>query len=220
MAISSATKPQLISCRHCHLLCQVAPTREQAVLMCPRCGGRLHRRKPNSLGRTWALLISAVILYIPANVFPVMSVTHLNDVQSDTILSGVLYLAATGMWPLALLVFFASVVVPLAKLAILALLLISVQRRSRWRPRDRTRLYRVTEAIGRWSMVDIYVVTILVSLVHLGALASIEARAGAVFFGAVVVLTMFAAMTFDPRLIWDAMEQEDGAGDGATASDR
>jgi paraquat-inducible protein A len=110
------------------------------------------------------------------------------------------------MWPLAAIVFTASILVPMLKLASLGFLLISVQRRSRWRPADRTRLYRITEAVGRWSMVDIYVVTILVALVHLGALATIEARAGAVFFGAVVVLTMLAAECFDPRLIWDQSE--------------
>lgn len=137
-----------------------------------------------------------------------MTVTSVGKVQSDTIISGVIYLLLSGMWPLALLVFFASVVVPLAKLFILSYLLFSVQRKSRWRPRDRTRLYRITEAVGRWSMVDIYVVTILVALVKLGALATIEAGSGAVFFGAVVVVTMFAAMTFDPRLIWDRLEDQ------------
>ncbi|MCP5197582.1 MAG: paraquat-inducible protein A [Gammaproteobacteria bacterium] len=176
-------------------------------MRCPRCGATLHIRKPNSLARTWALVIAASILYIPANTLPIMTVTSLGRTQSDTILSGVAYLLLHGMWPLALLIFFASVVVPLLKLLILIYLLVSVQRRSRWRPRDRTRLYRVTEAVGRWSMVDIYVVTILVALVHLGNLATIQAEAGAVFFGAVVVLTIFAALAFDPRLIWDRLEQ-------------
>jgi paraquat-inducible protein A len=122
-------------------------------------------------------------------------------------MSGVTYLLSHGMWPLALVIFVASVFVPMLKLAILVLLLVSVQRGSRWRPAERTRLYRITEAIGRWSMVDIFVVTILVALVRLGSLATIEARAGAVFFGAVVVLTMLAAESFDPRLIWDRSEE-------------
>ncbi len=112
------------------------------------------------------------------------------------------------MWPLALLIFFASVVVPMLKLIVLSYLVVSVRRCSHWRPVDRTRLYRITEAVGRWSMVDIYVVTILVALVKLGNLATIEAGAGALFFAAVVVITMFAAMSFDPRLIWDAMENK------------
>src|SRR5690606_14067144 len=137
------------------------------------------------------------------NALPVMTVTTLGRSQSDTILSGVEYLLLHGMWPLALVVFTASVFVPILKLAILAFLLVSVRRGSRWRPLERTRLYRLTEAIGRWSLVDIFVVTILVALVRLGSLATIRAEAGAVFFGAVVVLTMLAAESFDPRLIWD-----------------
>jgi paraquat-inducible protein A len=170
---------------------------------CPRCGEGLHARKPQSVERTWALVLAAALCYVPANLFPVMTVISLGKAQSDTIFSGVVYLLHHGMWPLALIVFVASVFVPLLKLLILVLLLISVHLASSWRPAERTRLYRITEAIGRWSMVDIYVVTILVALVKLGNLATIEARAGAVFFGAVVVLTMLAAESFDPRLIWD-----------------
>jgi paraquat-inducible protein A len=187
------------------LLSQLPAGRAYPV-RCARCGAALHVRKPRSIERTWALLISAAICYVPANLLPIMTVTSLGRAQSDTIMSGVIYLLFHGMWPLAAIVFTASVVVPLAKLLSLGFLCTSVQRRSRWRPTERTRLYRVTEAVGRWSMVDIYVVTILVALVHLGALATIEARAGAVFFGAVVVLTMLAAESFDPRLIWDQSE--------------
>ena len=173
---------------------------------CPRCEAALHPRKPRSLERTWAWLIAAALCYLPANLLPIMKVTSLGRAQADTILSGVAYLLLHGMWPLALVVFVASVFVPLLKLAILLGLLISVHRHSRWRPADRTRLYRITEAIGRWSMVDIFVVTILVALVRLGNLATVEAQTGAVFFGAVVVLTMLAAESFDPRLIWDRSE--------------
>jgi paraquat-inducible protein A len=176
---------------------------------CPRCGAPVHRRKTNSVARAWALTLTAAILYIPANVFPVMTVTSLGRAQSDTIMSGVLYLLEHGMWPLAALIFFASVFVPLLKLIAIAFLLTSVQRGWAWRAVDRTRLYGLTEVIGRWSMVDIYVVTILVALVKLGNLASIEAGIGAVFFGAVVVITMLAAESFDPRLIWDAIDHRD-----------
>jgi paraquat-inducible protein A len=176
---------------------------------CPRCHAPLHRRKPNSLARTWALLLTSVVLYIPANVLPVMTVTSLGRAQADTIMSGVVYLFVHGQWPLAVLIFFASVFVPLAKILTLGFLAASVGRRSSWRPVDRTRMYRLTELLGRWSMVDIYVVTILVALVKLGNLATIEAGLGAVFFGAVVVVTMIAAEGFDPRLIWDAMEDRD-----------
>lgn len=190
------------SCHACGLLARL-PHGHGHHARCPRCGEPLHARKPNSLERTWAFLIAAAVCYVPANLFPVMTVTTLGKPQSDTILSGVIYLLHHGMWPLAVVVFVASVFVPLLKLAMLLFLLVSVHRGSPWRPVERTRMYRITELVGRWSMVDIYVVTILVALVKLGNLATIEARAGAVFFGAVVVLTMLAAESFDPRIVWD-----------------
>lgn len=193
-------------CHDCELLCRV-PGGAAHGARCPRCGAALHPRKPRSLERTWALVLAAALCYLPANLLPIMTVTSLGKAQSDTIMSGVVYLLEHHMWPLALVIFVASVFVPMLKLAILVFLLVSVRRGSRWRPVDRTRLYRITEAIGRWSMVDIFVVTILVALVRLGSLATIEARAGAVFFGAVVVLTMLAAESFDPRLIWDRSEE-------------
>ncbi|MCP3870540.1 MAG: paraquat-inducible protein A [Gammaproteobacteria bacterium] len=197
------------TCGVCEMVMpESATTDSHRKLHCPRCGEKLHRRKPASLQRTWALVIAAVICYIPANLLPIMSVTSLGQVQSDTIISGVIFLLSHGMWPLALVVFVASVMVPLLKLLILIYLLVSVQLRSLAQPKERTRLYRITELAGRWSMVDIYVVTILVALVRLGNLATIEAESGAVFFAAVVVITMFAAMSFDPRLIWDIWEKE------------
>lgn len=177
-------------------------------LRCPRCTDVLHRRKPHSLQRAWALAVAAIMFYIPANLLPIMTMTSLGYVQSDTIFSGVVFLLDYGLWPLALIVFVASVVVPLLKLLILVFLLLSVHWRSDWKPRERTLLYRLLELIGRWSMVDIFVVTILVALVRLGNLASVQAEAGAVFFCAVVVITMLASMSFDPRLIWDALERE------------
>ena len=126
----------------------------------------------------------------------------------NTIFSGVAYFITHGDWPLALVIFTASIFVPLMKISILIFLLISVHRRSSWRPVERTRMYRLTELIGRWSMVDIYVITILVALVRLGNLATIEASAGAVFFGAVVVITILAAESFDPRIIWDRIRTD------------
>ena len=194
----------MVGCHSCHLLCRAPDA--GAIMTCPRCGARLHGRKPKSIHRTWALVIAAFIFYIPANVLPITTVISFGKGQSDTIMSGVIYFIHSGMWPIALVIFVASVFVPLVKLLILTFLLITVQRKSSWRKKDRTRLYRITEVIGRWSMVDIFVVTILVALVNLGALASIHARPGAVFFCAVVVITMFAAMSFDPRLIWDRGE--------------
>jgi paraquat-inducible protein A len=202
--LRTAQNQGLVSCHTCHLLCRSAGP--DAIMICPRCGSRLHQRKPNSIKRTWALVLAAFIFYIPANVLPITTVTSLGIAQSDTIMSGVLYFIKTGMWPIALVIFVASIFVPLIKLLILGFLLITVQRKSSWRQKDRTRLYRITEVVGRWSMVDIFVVTILVALVKLGALASIQAQAGAVFFCAVVIITLFAAMSFDPRLIWDTKE--------------
>jgi paraquat-inducible protein A len=171
----------------------------------------VHARKPNSIARTWALVIAACILYIPANVLPVMTVVYFGSGEPDTILSGVVLLIRAGMWPIAALVFFASITVPVLKLISLFYLLISVQRRSRRRLRDRTVLYRVIEAVGRWSMVDIFMIAILVALVSLGSIATIEPGAGAIAFAAVVVITIIAAMTFDPRLIWDVQEETDDA---------
>lgn len=208
--LTSAFGPHA-QCHTCHLVVAL-PSGPVDRLGCPRCHSSIHRRKPNSLSRTWALLIAAIICYVPANLYPIMEVTSLGQKQADTIISGVIFLAVHGMWPLAAIVFVASVVVPVLKIVALVALVISVQRGSQWRPRDRARLYRIVEAVGRWSMVDVYVVTILVALVHLGSLASVEAEQGAVFFGAVVVLTMFAAQSFDPRLIWDR-----ALGDEATA---
>ena len=204
----TARKAGLIACSVCHLLCPAAPPERTAgAAKCPRCGAALHSRKPDSIARTWALVIAACIFYIPANVLPMTTVTSLGMVQSDTIMSGVIYFIQSGSWPIALVIFIASIFVPLVKLFILGYLLVSVQFRSHFRPKDRTRLYLITEAVGRWSMLDIFVVTILVALVNLGALATIQAGPAALHFAAVVVITMVAAMSFDPRLIWDAKEK-------------
>jgi paraquat-inducible protein A len=199
---ATALSASCATCHECGFLSRL-PRRGAHGAVCARCGAPLHVRKPNSVQRTWALVLSAAICYLPANLFPVMTVTSLGQKESDTILSGAIYLLTHGMWPLALIVFIASVCVPVLKIVALVSLLVSVQRGSSWRPVERTRIYRITEAVGRWSMTDIYVVTILVALVRLGNLATIEAGTGAVFFSLVVVLTMLAAESFDPRLIWD-----------------
>jgi paraquat-inducible protein A len=203
---NTAARKGYLLCHTCHLLSRVEM--QTPVHRCPRCDTHLHSRKPDSLARTWALTLTAYILYIPANLLPIMTVTMSGRGEPDTIISGVKELVVSGMWPLALLIFFASITVPVLKLLILTYLLLSVHFRSHWRPRERTMLYRITESVGRWSMIDIFVIAILVALVKLGALATIEAGAGAVAFAGVVVLTMFAAMSFDPRLIWDALEND------------
>ena len=191
-------------CHTCGLVSHAGPADAEA--RCPRCGDRLHLRKHNSIARTWALMIAAAILYIPANLLPVMNTSSLFGSERDTIMSGVVYLWVSGDAPLALLVFFASITVPVLKLLALVVLLVSVQRRSTWQPQQRAKLYRLVEFVGRWSMLDIYVVTLMAALVQLQSLATITAGPGAVAFGAVVVLTMFAALSFDPRLIWDPVK--------------
>ncbi len=202
----TAAAASLVRCHVCGLLSRMRPLAQGYHPICPRCRARLHLRKPNNLVRTQAFLLAALIFYVPANILPVMTVIRFGTGEPDTILSGVQQLIEGGMWPLALLVFFASITVPVLKLVVLFYLLISVNRKSLWRPKDRTVLYRITETVGRWSMIDIFMISILVALVKLGSIATIEPGIGAACFAAVVVLTMCAAMSFDPRLIWDAME--------------
>ena len=188
---------------HCHI-CDGLQTDGHD---CQRCGASIHHRIENSIQRTWALLCAATLMLIPANIFPVMTVKKLGKGQPDTIISGITALIEAGLYGLGIIVLFASVIVPIAKLGSVIYLLRSIQNRSTWRPKDRTLLYRVTEAIGSWSMVDVFLVGLLAGLVSLGILASVTPGIGASFFGAAVILTMFAAQQFDPRLIWDALEQ-------------
>lgn len=190
----------VLGCQACGLVCRDGGA---ARMRCPRCRSLLHRRNPSSIARSWAYLLAAAILYIPANVLPIMQTSTLFDSQADTILSGVVVLWRSGSVDLAIIVFIASIVVPMLKIAVLALLLITVQRGSRWRRLERARLYRMIEFIGHWSMLDVFVVALLASLVHFQAFANVEPRPGAVAFGAVVVLTMLASRSFDPRMIWD-----------------
>jgi paraquat-inducible protein A len=176
---------------------------------CPRCGALLHQRRPFSLQRSWALLIAAYALYLPANLLPIMETQSLFGVQSDTIMSGVVFLWHSGSWVLALIVFSASIVVPLLKLLSLTALLASAQLRRPGPALPRARLYRMLELIGRWSMLDVYVVAILVALVQAQSLATMAPGAGVLPFAAVVVLSMLATMAFDPRLIWDRVDLND-----------
>jgi len=210
--LGTALKSGLLHCHTCSLPVQdrshEIERNQVAALHCPRCHDQLHARKPNSINRTWALLVAAVILLIPANLLPIMTVTRFGQGDPSTILSGVEHLITAGMWHLGLIVFFASIMVPVSKLLTLIFLLLSVHFRSFWRPYDRTRLYRMTEMIGSWSMVDIFIIGILTSLVSLDLLATIEPGPAASYFAASVVLTMLAAQSFDPRLIWDAIAAE------------
>ncbi len=202
-SVPTAAGLGLILCHACHGLSPKALDRQA----CPRCGATLHCRRPDSVTRTWALLIAAYILYIPANVLPIMVTRSLFGSQEDTILSGVVYLWHSGSHMLALVVLVASLIVPLMKMTILTLLLWTVHRGSTSRLRQHTRLYRLVEIIGRWSMLDVFVVALLAALVQAGTLASIIPGGGAMAFSAVVVLTMMASLSFDPRLLWDSLEK-------------
>jgi paraquat-inducible protein A len=175
----------------------------KSPLTCTRCGSSMNFRKRNSINRTWALVIAAYVLLIPANLMPVMATGSLFGTEKDTIFGGVVFLWTSNSQILAIILFCASIVIPIAKLISLTFLLISVQLHSEWKPHFRAKLYRVVEAIGRWSMIDVYVATMLTALVQFGDLMSIRAGPGAIAFASVVVLTIFAAKSFDPRLIWD-----------------
>jgi paraquat-inducible protein A len=207
MKYTTASRAGLVACHACS---RVQPRMRVKEQRCTRCGAILHRRNPDSLMRTWALLIAAAVLYIPANLLPVLHTASLVGTEDDTIMSGVVYFWTSGDWPLAIIVFVASILVPMLKLTVLALLTITAQRHSRWRPLERTKLYRIVERIGRWSMLDIFVITLTVALVRFKSLAVITAGPGALAFGSVVILTMIASMQFDPRLIWDDVDKDPG----------
>jgi paraquat-inducible protein A len=200
--LATAMQHGMQSCETCGLLSR--PFGDEHEGRCPRCGEALEFRKPNSLQRTWAFVIAAAICYVPANVLPVLSTTTAAGTESDTILQGVVLLWSPTGWPLSLIVLFASIMIPSAKILAMAYLLITVQRRSLANNRQRIRLYRVVEFIGRWSMVDVFVDTFTAALIQLQPLMSVEPGPGLLFFAAVVVLTMLAVECFDPRLIWDA----------------
>ncbi|MDR5853609.1 paraquat-inducible protein A [Caballeronia sp. LZ062] len=201
---TTASREGVVGCHACGLVQPLARTVEKQ--RCTRCGAAVHRRNPDSIARTWALLISAAILYIPANVFPMLHTSSILGSEDDTIMSGVALFWSDGDYPLAAVIFIASILVPMLKLLSLAFLVVSVQRRSTWRPRQRTTLFRIVEGIGRWSMLDIFVVTLTVALVRFKSVAVITAGPAALAFASVVVLTMLASMQFDPRLIWDNIE--------------
>jgi len=207
----TAARAGLVSCEACQLLSR--PVSTSAPGFCRRCGEKLESRRHASIEITWALVVAAAICYIPANALPVLNTTTLGDTEGDTILGGVAFLYASGSWPLALIVLVASVMIPLGKLAALVYLLLTVQRGSIANNQERTRLYRIVEIIGRWSMLDVFVAAFTVALVQLQPLTSVAPGAGVLFFAAVVVLTMLAAESFDPRLIWDASNPRP-AGDG------
>jgi paraquat-inducible protein A len=208
-AALTAAQAGLVSCETCRLLSRPADAAEPGY--CPRCGAELMWRRHQSIQYTWALVVAAAICYIPANVLPMLTTTALGSADSDTIMGGVMLLYTTGSWPLALIVLIASVMVPFGKLVALTYLLITVQRGSLARGRERSRLHRMVEFIGRWSMLDVFVATFTVALVQLQPLMSVQPGPGVLFFAAVVVLTMVAAESFDPRLVWDSSSERKGS---------
>ena len=195
----------LCLCHGCGNACELRDT----IHRCERCGAPLHSLKPDSIARTWAYLVAALIFYVPANLLPVMNTTMLGNGADSTIIGGVVEFAEAGAWDIASIIFIASVGVPAIKFGALFLLLITCQRRSGWARRERSKLFRMVELIGYWSMLDVLVVALVAALVKFDALADIEPRAGILFFGMVVVFTMLAAMSFDPRLIWQAQPAEE-----------
>ncbi len=199
-----------VSCEFCGMLVSNSYIENQSP-HCPRCDASLHSRKANSLKRTTALLIAASILYFPANLYPILTLISFGKSTTNTIMGGVIELANSGQWSIAAIVFVASVFVPIFKIAALFFLVLSVHLKMNWKTRQRALLYRFTEYVGRWSMIDIFMISILIALVKLQAIATVTAGPGAIAFAAVVIITMFAAMTFDPRLIWDnSGERNDG----------
>jgi len=200
---NTAAARHLASCHVCLKLV------DAGLHHCPRCGEALHLRKSNSLQRTLALLVTASILYIPANVLPIMITDQLGTSTPSTILGGVVLLIDMGSVPIAAIIFIASVLVPLGKLITLFYLCWTVGGERKRGPRQRTVMYRATELIGKWSMVDVFVVSILVALVHLTGLLVILPGAAAVAFAGVVMVTIIAAESFDPRIIWDQQDRLD-----------
>jgi paraquat-inducible protein A len=186
----------------CHVCFKVAP---DTLRRCPRCRAALHLRKPDSLQRTIALVVTAALLYIPANVLPIMTTEQLGDATDSTIIGGVIILAHHGDYPIAAVIFIASVIVPMSKLFALSWLCWSVARSHSASHHERTRLYRATELVGKWSMTDVFVVAILVALIHVQGLMLITPGAAALAFGGVAIVTILAAESFDPRLIWDQL---------------
>jgi paraquat-inducible protein A len=206
--VVTAQAAGMLQCRECRLLVRQPPDHADGVAVCPRCGSVLHSRLPNSIARTWALVLTAFLCLIPANLYPMMTIILKGQGEPSTIIDGVIVLVQLDMIPIALIIFMASIAIPFLKLLGLTLILLSVQFKWNISPRQRTVLYDIIEIIGRWSMLDIFVVSVLVALVQLGALAEMEAGMAATFFVSAVVITLFAAQSFDTRLIWDAADDQ------------
>ena len=203
--VTTAASRGLGLCKSCHL---VQPCAIDLGSHCTRCGAIVHIRRPYSLVLSWFFLVLAMLLLIPANILPIMDIRMFNRGDPSTIIGGVALLVHHKMYPIAAVVFIASFVVPLGKIISIIILLLSVQFRLKIGAQRRTVMYRVVEFLGRWSMLDVFVVTVMVGLVQLGQTASVVAGMGIVSFGAAVILTMLSSLSFDPRLIWDNSDDE------------
>ena len=201
--MKTAAECGLVACPACGTITRLSRQLMQNPPRCQLCFARLHSRKPMSLQRSWAWLIAGVIAYIPANLYPIMFTTVFGDSEPNTIIGGILVLLELKSYPVALVVFVASIIVPILKFIAVGYLLISIQGKYLHGRYDRTRLFRLTEFIGRWSMIDVFVVAILAALVQVGSVAQIDPGLGATAFGAAVIFTMLSAISLDSRLIWD-----------------
>ena len=193
----------MVGCHVCRLVVEDTTLDPGSPAACPRCGATLHRRRPDSIAQAWAFLVAAMVFYIPANLLPVMQTTSVGHSHESTIIGGVMEFWEARSFGIALLIFVASIVVPCLKFVVMGLLLATSQRRSTWATQERATLFRLVEWVGYWSMLDVLVVAVVAALVKFQSLADVEPRVGILFFGTVVVLTMIAALRFDPRLIWD-----------------
>lgn len=189
----------------CHTCEKVSPI---TAGVCPRCGGHLHLRKADSINRTMALMIAAAILYVPANLLPILKIRELGIPREKTIISGLVEFWQMGSYPIAIVIFTASILIPLLKICSLLWLCGAAKGKIPYSAKMLGKVYWVTELLGRWSMVDIFVVAILVAMVQLGNYMTVTPGSGALAFACVVILTMFAAMSFDPRMLWDQLERE------------
>ncbi len=213
MSERSEAERQLLGCESCGLVSAAAPVDDHGVVLtCPRCGHALHFTKPYAIQRTWACVVAAAVLYIPANALPVMETTSALQHDEHTLLGGIHELWLGGSWGLAVIVFIASIAVPVLKIAVLGLLAWTVRHKPDWRRLERAKLYRLIETVGHWSMLDVYVVVLLAATVRFGALASVDVGVGLLSFAAVVVLTMVGTWSFDPKMIW-----RDAPADGRNA---
>jgi len=193
----------LLGCESCGLVsADVAGDDPAQVQHCPRCGHVIHHTKPFAVQRTWACVVAAAVLYIPANTLPVMVTTSALQRDEHTLLGGIHELWLDGSWGLAVIVFIASIAVPVLKIGVLGLLAWSVRSKPQWRRLERARLFRLIETVGHWSMLDVYVVVLLAATVRFGPIASVSPGLGLLSFAAVVVLTLLATWSFDPRMIW------------------